>query len=589
MKKLLVAVFSTPLLFASISGFAADPQHPVIDFSFAGYQAGQPIPSVAAVISVRPSGQDDTFLLQSAIDHMATLPLDAHGFRGAILLRPGRFLVSGQLHLNVSGVVLRGSGAGPSGTTIVAEGHDRRTLIEAGGGSNPELANAVQISNETVAAGARLLTLESIAGLAVGDHVVVTRPSTQEWISAIGMSGLPGTFANQRLDWKPGSHNLVWDRTITSINAAANQIEIDAPITTSMQKKYGGGTVIKIENNAALENIGIEDLLLESAYDKNFPKDEEHSWIAIALNHVQDAWVRRVTARHFVSSAVRADQRARRITIEDCRSEAPISETGGYRRQSFIVYGQQVLVYHCHSEAGMNDFATGLLAAGPNVFLDCDATGSLGASGAFEGWASGVLYERVHVPDSHIQLLLDQERAQGAGWTAANSLIWNSTAQTVDVLGPPGEPNYKVESPQTSLRNPTSRTRPASITIRTRRSPRRTPHRLPRRSRAHPHRPAAASLLDRQRPLRRRRQSSLGRIAERSLVARRHLTRDRAAIHRLQHLALHARPGRPRPHRRSRRVRQSPQAARYRLLHLYPRPLVRASPRRPQHLPSARW
>ena len=446
MKTLIAAVLTAPLVFASINGFAADPQHPAIDFSFAGYQAGQPIPSVAAVISVRPSGQDDTFLLQSAIDHMATLPLDAHGFRGAILLRPGRFLVSGQLHLNVSGVVLRGSGAGPNGTTIVAEGQGRRTLIEAGGGTAPSIANPIQITDETVPTGSRLLTVESTTGLAVGDHVVVTRPSTQEWISAISMSGLPGTFANQRLDWKPNSHNLVWDRTITSINAAANQIELDAPITTSMQKKFGGGTVSKVDSNPALQNIGIEDLVLESAYDKNLPKDEEHSWIAIALNHVQDAWVRRVTTRHFVSSAVRADQRARRITIEDCRSEAPVSEIGGYRRQAFIVYGQQVLVYRCHSEAGMNDFATGLLAAGPNVFLDCEATGSLGASGAFEGWASGVLYERVHVPEQHIQLLLDQERAQAAGWTAANSLIWNSTAQTVDALGPPGEPNYKVES-----------------------------------------------------------------------------------------------------------------------------------------------
>ena len=448
MKKLFVAVLATPLLLASIRAFAADPQHPAIDFSFAGYQAGQPVPSIAAVISVRPSGQDDTFLLQSAIDHMATLPLDSHGFRGAILLRAGRFRVAGQLRLNVSGVVLRGSGTGPNGTTIVAEGQGRRTLIEAGGRTDPQVASSIQITDDSVPAGARLLTIETVEGLAVGDHVVVTRPSTQEWISAIGMSGLPGTFANQRLDWKPNSHNLVWDRTVTSIHAAAKQIEVDAPITTSMQKKYGGGIVFKVTENPALENIGIEDLVLESAYDKNIPKDEEHSWIAIALNHVQDAWVRRITARHFVSSAVRADQRARRITIEDCRSEAPVSETGGYRRQSFIVYGQQVLVYRCHSEAGMNDFATGLLAAGPNVFLDCDATGSLGASGAFEGWASGVLYEKVRVPDSHIRLVLDQERAQAGGWTAANSIIWNSTAQTVDVLGPPGEPNYKVESPK---------------------------------------------------------------------------------------------------------------------------------------------
>src|ERR1700733_12680239 len=226
MKVFLVAVLVTPLLLASSNAVAADAQHPAIDFSFAGYQAGQPIPSVAAVISVRPSGPDDTFLLQSAIDHMATLPLDAHGFRGAILLRPGRFLVARQLHLNVSGVVLRGSGAGPNGTTIIATGQGRRTLIEAGGRTAPSVASAIQITDESVPAGARLLTVESVAGLAIGDHVVVTRPSTQEWTSAIGMSGLPGTFANQRLDWKPGSHNLVWDRTIPSINATNKQIEI---------------------------------------------------------------------------------------------------------------------------------------------------------------------------------------------------------------------------------------------------------------------------------------------------------------------------------------------------------------------------
>ena len=419
-----------------------------IDFSYAGYQAGEASPPiVAAVISVRPSGGDDTGLLQSAIDHVAAMSPDSRGFRGAIVLRPGRFHVAGQLHLNASGLVLRGSGTGS--TTIVANGDGRRTLIEVGGTADPELAAAIPVSGDA-ATGASRLKLVSTEGLTVGDHVVVRRPSTREWISAIGMTGLPGTFANQRLDWQPGSHDLIWDRTITAVDSSAKEIELDAPITTALEAKYGGGTVARIAvadaGRSELRSIGVEDLTLDSAYDSRFPKDEEHSWMAIALDHVEDAWVRDVTARHFVSAAVRTGRRARRITIEDCRSETPISEEGGYRRQAFLVYGQQVLMLRCHSEAGMNDFATGLLAAGPNVFFDCDARGSLGASGAFEGWASGVLYEKVRVPDSQLELLLDQERAQGAGWTAANSVIWNSTARTVEVLGPPGAYNYKVES-----------------------------------------------------------------------------------------------------------------------------------------------
>jgi hypothetical protein len=382
------------------------------------------------------------------------MPMDGRGFRGAIVLRPGRFRVAGELHLNASGVVLRGSGAGS--TTIVAEGIDRRTLIEVGGSSDPDLGDTVAITGVTVPAGARVLKVASTASLSVGDRVVVRRPSTREWIGAIGMSGLPGTFANQRLDWQPGSHDLIWDRTIAAVNASSKEIELDAPITTALDSRFGGGTVAKVvapsDTNGAIRNIGIEGLTLESAYDKNFAKDEDHAWMGIALNHVEDAWVRDVTARHFVSAAVRVGQRARRISVVDCRSEAPVSEDGGYRRQAFLVYGQQVLVLRCYSEAGMNDFATGLLAPGPNVFLDCEAKDSLGASGAFEGWASGVLYENVRVPDARLQLLLDQERAQGAGWTAANSVVWNSSAQTVDVLGPPGAYNYKVESRESLYR-----------------------------------------------------------------------------------------------------------------------------------------
>lgn len=450
MLRSICGVIAISVCLVSLRGQAQDsPVSPVgIDFSYAGYQAGAGAPPrIAAVISVRPSGGDDTDLLQSAIDHVAAMPLDARGFRGAIVLRPGRFRVAGQLHLNASGVVLKGSGT--ANTTIAAEGDGRRTLIEVGGTADPELGAPVSVSADAQA-GTRKLKLPSTEGLAVGDRIVVRRPSSREWISAIGMSGLPGTFANQRLDWQPGSHDVIWDRTVTAIDASANEIELDAPITTALEARYGAGTVAKVtameSEKSVLRNIGVENLTLDSAYDSRFPKDEEHAWMAIALDHVEDAWVRDVTARHFVSAAVRAGRQARRITIEDCRSEAPVSEEGGYRRQSFLVYGQQVLVLRCYSEAAMNDFATGLLAAGPNVFFDCDARGSIGASGAFEGWASGVLYEKVRVPDSRLQLLLNQERAQGAGWTAANSVIWNSTAQTVDALGPPGAYNYKVES-----------------------------------------------------------------------------------------------------------------------------------------------
>ena len=406
------------------------------------------MPTVPAVLSVRPSGGDDTALLQAALDHAGALPVDANGFRGAVQLAPGRFRVGGQLRLRDSGVVLRGSIRGRDTATLIATGQGRRALIVVGGQDPPVQGSAQRVADATVPAGSRTLTVESVAGFRVGDRVVVTRPSTAEWITALGMDTISGAFADRRVRWTPGSRDLVWDRTVAAVDPGRRQIMLDAPITTALERRYGGGTVAPATGNQPVRHVGVENLVLVSDFDRSRPADEEHAWIGIMLDHVEDAWVREVTARHFVGSAVRVGPRARRITIEDVRNLQPVSEPGGYRRQSFLVEGQQVLVRRCQAEAGLNDFAVGLLAAGPNVFLDCTAWGALGASGSFESWASGALYERVHVNGAGLRLTYDLDRAQGAGWTAANSVVWNSTAKHLDVRGPEGAPNRVYTSPE---------------------------------------------------------------------------------------------------------------------------------------------
>ena len=417
---------------------AAAGAQPLIDFSYAGYGGGgASAPTVPAAISVRPTGGDDTELLQQAIDHVSALPVRESGFRGAVLLRPGRYRVAGHLEMRTSGVVLRGSG----NATIVAAGTGRRTLIEIGGVADAATGPPVGVTDEIVRAGGMVLTLESADGLRPGDRIAITRPSTAAWIAALGMSGLPGTYANQRLDWAAGSRNLVWDRTVAAVDAARRQVTLDAPITTALERRYGGGTVARVASGFPVARVGIENLALESEFSAANPRDEQHSWIAVALNRVEDAWARGIVARHFTGSAIRVGPRARRVTIEACRSEQPVSEQGGYRRQSFLVEGQQVLVRQCWSEQGMNDFAVGLLAGGPNVFLDSTATGALGPSGSFESWASGVLYERVRIEGSGIRLALDSSRSQGGGWTAANSVVWNCDARDIEARGPEGADN----------------------------------------------------------------------------------------------------------------------------------------------------
>ena len=83
----------------------------VVDFSYCGYKASeQAIPSVPVRIVVPAKDGDATLRIQSALDYVATLPLDKDGFRGAVLLDKGIHYLEGGLKINASGVILRGCG-----------------------------------------------------------------------------------------------------------------------------------------------------------------------------------------------------------------------------------------------------------------------------------------------------------------------------------------------------------------------------------------------------------------------------------------------------------------------------------------------
>ena len=156
---------------------ADDAGNRVIDFSHAGYAGGgEAIPSVPAklVVAPAPDGQRDRERIQAALDLVAAMPAGPDGFRGAVLLTTGSFLIDESLQLNASGVVLRGSGAGENGTVLRATGTSRRTLIEIGGrGERTETAGSRRsVTDAYVPVGATKLTVENTAGLAVGDRVI---------------------------------------------------------------------------------------------------------------------------------------------------------------------------------------------------------------------------------------------------------------------------------------------------------------------------------------------------------------------------------------------------------------------------------
>lgn len=411
----------------------------VPDLSYCGYRSGeQPIPMAPVRVTVPALKGDATLRIQAAIDYVATLPLDKNGLRGAVLLEKGIHEVAGSLVIQASGVVLRGSGTNASGTILYGTGQSRETLIRIAGKNDRQTGSASSLPDKYIPVNARKINVSNAQAFKTGDWVVIHRPSTKEWIHDLAMEEFGGETG--WLGWKPGERDLEWDRQIVSVEGSS--IVLNAPITTALDSTYGGGTIAKYQWPGRITNVGLENLICRSTWDESNPKDEDHRWMAITMENVRDAWVRQVTFEHFAGSAVALFETASAITVEDCLSNAPVSEIGGQRRYTFITFGQQTLFQRIYAEHGYHDFSTGFCAPGPNAFVQCESHLPYSFSGTVDSWASGVLFDIVNVDGQTLGFANRHQDAQGAGWTAANSMLWQCTAARIDCYRPPTANNW---------------------------------------------------------------------------------------------------------------------------------------------------
>lgn len=413
----------------------------VPDFSYCGYMASEsPIPNVPVKVIVPFIAGDATDRIQAAIDYVSALPLDENGFRGTILLKEGEYEILGSLIIQASGVVLRGSGSTGKETVLLGAGNDRETLIRIAGLNDQKIETAVTLKDAYFPVNSTELTFPEPHDFKVGDRVIVQRPSTKEWIEEIGADKI-GIYVDYHLTkWEPGDFDSNWDRTVVAVTP--HSITIDAPLTNSLDPQFGGGKVSKYTWDGRIKNVGIENIKLISAYDKANAKDENHRWMAITLENVSDSWVRRVVAKYFVSSVVAVWETAKRITIEDCKSLAPVGEIGAFRRYAFQTLGQQVLFQRCYAEYAYHAFSVGFTSPGPNAFVQCYSYLPFNFSGAIGGWASGILFDKMTVDGGNISLAFRDVDGQGGGWSAANSVCWQCRAAKIFLDNPSGAQNW---------------------------------------------------------------------------------------------------------------------------------------------------
>lgn len=402
-----------------------------MDYSTCGYHASEKaIPDVKNAVFVNSNNGDCYETLQRAINYVSSLKPDKNGHRGAVLLGEGTFNISKALRISTSGVVIRGAGRGK--TTIIKQGPDRGALLYIEGGVSMTGGDTIAVASGKTAAGATTLALASADKIEKGSRIRIVRPSTKEWIESLNCYDFGGGL--DYTGWKPTDIDITWDRTVTGINGT--QITIDAPITTTLDPKYGGAFVVTGYNSAEITECGVENLTLMSEHNSWNPKDEDHCWDAVWADNARDCWVRRVEFRFFAGSAVNLQKHTSRITVEDCIASDPVSETGGWRRCVYLTRGQQTLIQRCVSRQGIHDFAAGFCAAGPNAFVQCEAENSLGFSGSIGSWAAGLLFDIVDIDGNDINFKNLEQFQFGTGWNTANSMMWQCTGSTLNCYSP---------------------------------------------------------------------------------------------------------------------------------------------------------
>jgi hypothetical protein len=441
----------------------------IMDFSYAGYGGGGvslPDISVAATLSAAPG--DNTTQIQDAIDKVSRRPLDAKGFRGAVLLKPGTYDVGGTLRITASGVVLRGSGSEDGGTILRMTGSPHRLLrmegriasaeqkaADDGGrfrkglppGSTPTWqteGNAATITDAYVPAGADSFQVSNAAGFHTGDSVLIRRPVTQQWIHLMAMDTLVRDGKAQT--WiAPGAY-IQTDRTIRQIKS--NRITLDVPLTEPLDAEYlkpEGATMIRYTFPARISQVGVEHLRVV-APSRDAPISETQ-YTLLLIAGVIDGWARDVAVEE-TTNAIGVEATAKRITLDSIRVLHKTAHSGGAAPADFSISGTQVFVNRCSvSGDGTWPLVTQARVTGPIAVLNF-VTDERGVA-PHQRWATGLLVDSSTFSNSThdrpgIAFSNRGTAGSGHGWDVGWAVAWNVTTPYLLVQRPPGAMNWCV-------------------------------------------------------------------------------------------------------------------------------------------------
>lgn len=417
----------------------------IMDFSSAGYEGGGvALPNLHVKVTVNPSGGDDTANIQNAINQVSQVQPDVHGFRGAVLLAAGNYTLSATLHLNTSGVVLRGSGSGTDGTVLTMTGSPFLAISIAGTGTWQTAGTPVAITDTYVPSGTNSVTVADASGFSVGQTVLIQRPVTSAWIHFMGMDTLKSSTGAAQTWISPGSI-INTDRVIRSIQGS--QLTFDASLTDSFDSQYVTGAVVPYTYPGRISQVGVEHLRFVAPAVNVSINDPQ--FLGLEASAVIDSWAEDLVFQD-TQNTVTLQNTAKQITLDQVDVEHTVVHTGD-RMADFGISGTQIFINRSASNGtGEWPMVMQSRVTGPIVLLNFTSTEAAGIA-PHQRWGTGMLADSCQLPnapknpDGGATGIAYQDRGNhgsGQGWAAGWSVAWNVTTPYFVVQQFPGGENW---------------------------------------------------------------------------------------------------------------------------------------------------
>lgn len=413
------------------------------DFSYAGYRHSEaPLAQALADLEIDvvldhgadPTGQSDSSpALTAAI-------AQAEQAGGAIIFFPeGLYRLDAPIVISSSNIVLRGAGPKLSRLWMTAsEGMSHKSHIRFRGaltyGEPLDLVADAQNRATT-------LEVADASSLQPGSAVVVGWTISEAFVEEHGMDGTWMAFNDT---WQP----FFW-RRVTAVDTAStpNRVTLDVPLRypALMRDQANLRTVAGALREVGVEQLGIADAV---SWDAAWEQDQVH---VLEFDGVVDSWIRDIESfaspgapneglgagRHLQSGGILVRQ-ANRVTVRDCRLEAPQNRGGGGNGYLFEVrQSSEVLFADLVGLAGRHNFiqnwgfgASGIVwlrivsSDGVAVPIDKTDTGFTGYSEFHHSLATANLIDNSELNDGW-SAVNRGSYSSGAGHSATQSVLWN--------------------------------------------------------------------------------------------------------------------------------------------------------------------